>query len=227
MENTFIITAGGIGKRMGTNLPKQFLLIENQPVLMHTLSNFHAFDKNAQIILTLPIEWMKEWEILCAKHAFTIPLEIVSGGIERFDSIQNALSSAHGKNIWIHDGVRPFVNHKTLQACKDALENHAAIIPVLPMKESIRWFNDEGNKSVPRSAYVLVQTPQCFHAATLKNAYKQNFSTEFTDDASVVEKNGQKITFVDGNEENIKITTPNDLQFAHFILSQMKMNASH
>lgn len=218
MENTFIITAGGIGKRMGSTIPKQFLALKGLPILMHTLHNFYAFDTSAQILLTLPEEWIETWKELCQEHSFSVNHELIAGGIERFDSIKNALVKAKGNYIWIHDGVRPLVSHATLQRCKNALESHTAIVPVLPIKESIRWCKGEENKAVVRSEYVLVQTPQCFHKAIIHAAYNQEYSSHFTDDASVVEHNKGTVFLVEGNEENIKITSPMDLKIAQFLM---------
>lgn len=218
MENTFIITAGGIGKRMGSAIPKQFLALNGLPVLMHTIQRFYVFDASAQILLTLPEEWMETWKKLCQDHSFRVNHELIVGGVERFDSIKNALAKAKGNYIWIHDGVRPLVSHATLQHCKNALEIHKAIVPVLPIKESLRWHNGELNKAVPRSEYVLVQTPQCFHQAVILAAYNQEYSNHFTDDASVVEHNNGTIYLVEGNEENIKITSPMDLKIAQILM---------
>jgi 2-C-methyl-D-erythritol 4-phosphate cytidylyltransferase len=220
MENTFIITAGGIGKRMGSAIPKQFLELKGLPILMHTLRNFHAFDSSAQLLLTLPKDWLDTWSELCHTHSFKVPHELITGGIERFDSIKNALSLATGNYIWIHDGVRPLVSHETLNRCKMGLTNHSAIVPVLPLKESLRWHKGEENKAVTRSEYVLVQTPQCFHQTIIQNAYQQEYSSQFTDDASVVENTNVPIHLVEGNEENIKITSPMDLKIASLFLTQ-------
>lgn len=218
---TFIITAGGIGKRMGGTTPKQFLMLANKPVLMHTLSKLYAFDPTAQFILTLPLEHISNWEELCNKHQFTISHEVVAGGEERFHSVQNALLHAKGGEIAVHDGVRPFVSAKTLQNLFDALDQHAAVIPIVPVKDSMRKVNAEFNHAVNRLEYALVQTPQVFQAEVLKLAYQNPFSTLFTDDASVVEACGQDIHLVPGNEENIKLTNPIDLEFAEILMQKM------
>lgn len=215
---TFIITAGGIGKRMGGTTPKQFLMLANKPVLMHTLANLYAFDSTAQFILTLPLEHLATWEELCEKHQFNIPHEVVAGGEERFHSVRNALLHAKGDEIAVHDGVRPFVSAKTLHNLFVALDQHAAVIPIVPVKDSMRKVNAEFNHAVNRSEYALVQTPQVFQAEVLNLAYQNPFSSLFTDDASVVEASGQLIHLVPGNEENVKLTNPLDMELAQLLV---------
>lgn len=216
---TFIITAGGIGKRMGGSTPKQFLMLDHKPVLMHTLANLHAFDAQAELILTLPLEHLATWEQLCQAHHFSIPHHTVAGGEERFHSVQNALKHATGELIAVHDGVRPFVSNKTLHDLFAAAVDNPAVIPVIAVKDSMRKVNPDFNHTVNRSEYVLVQTPQVFQAELLKMAYQKPFSSLFTDDASVVESLGQSIHLVSGNEENIKLTNPLDMQLATLLIN--------
>lgn len=215
---TFIITAGGIGKRMGGTQPKQFLLLAQEPVLMHTLRKLHLFDPEAQLILTLPETHLENWQKLCAQFHFSLPHEVISGGKERFHSVQNALKICKGTVIAVHDGVRPFVAHSTLQRLFDAVEKYPAVIPVIPVKDSMRQLTGNGNTAVNRNEFVLIQTPQVFSATLLYEAYLQPFSLAFTDDASVVEATGTLIHLVDGNEENIKLTNPSDLVIAEALL---------
>lgn len=216
--NTFIITAGGVGKRMKTKIPKQFLLLKGKPILMHTITCFYDFDNDAQIILTLPSDWWDYWEELCRDYDFTVKHEIEEGGKERFHSIQKALKKAKGDIIGVHDGVRPLVSQKTIKDCIEKLENHKAVIPVLPLKESLRKGSPNRNQSADRKNYFTVQTPQCFYADIIKNAYDTEFQEYFTDDASVVEESGGNITMIIGNEENIKITSPMDLKVAEVLI---------
>ena len=215
---TVIVTAGGIGKRMGGDLPKQFMLLNELPILYHTLHFFHQQKEVKQLILTLPDDWQPYWKSLFHTFPEEITHTIVSGGKERFHSIQNALKISSNKWVAIHDGVRPFVNKSTWKNCLNAMKNHHAVIPVTNLKESIRQIFDLESKSVPRDSFKLVQTPQFFELKIIQTAYQQEFTTEFTDDASVVEKLGQKITLVEGNEENIKITTPFDLIIAKSLI---------
>jgi len=213
-----IITAGGIGKRMGSTLPKQFMLINERPILMYTIEQFYHFDPKAQIILTLPEEWKIHWEKLIQEHDFRIPHRIVSGGERRYDSIKNALGHCYGDYIMVHDGVRPLVNHETLKACIIEVKFKDAVIPIIPINESIRRMEDRTTKAVNREDYVIVQTPQCFKRDVLLNAYDQPYHDGITDDATLVEESGVPIHCVQGNPENIKITTRADLSYAEQLL---------
>ena len=219
---TFIITAGGIGKRMGGTVPKQFLLLNDKPILMHTIEQIHAFDVSAELIVTLPVDYLKYWEEMCGKYDFTIPHQIVPGGDERFDSIKNALEKASGEWIAVHDGVRPFISKSVLNQLLAEVKSHRAVIPVIPVKETLRIADGETNATVSRDHYRIVQTPQIFEAKLMKKAYEQKYATSFTDDASVVEAIGARVHLVSGNEENIKITTPLDLSLAELILKNWK-----
>lgn len=218
MKRSIIITAGGIGKRMESELPKQFLRLGNKPVLLHTLERFFAFDPTAQLLLTLPKEWVSYWQNLLDENKIQIPHELVDGGIERFHSIQNALDKCTGDQIAIHDGVRPLVSLATIERCFAGLNNATAVVPVMGLKDSLRTGVFEKSESVDRSQYFLVHTPQCFDAKTIKKAYLQGFNPRFTDDASVVEAIGVCPLLVLSNEENIKITSPIDLKILSAIL---------
>ncbi len=219
---TFIITAGGIGKRMGGSVPKQFLLLNDKPILMHTIEHIHAFDTSAELIVTLPVDYLKDWQEMCTKYNFTIPHQVVTGGDERFDSIKNALEKASGEWIAVHDGVRPFIAKPVLRQLLDEVRTHRAVIPVIPVKETLRIADGETNATVSRDHYRIVQTPQIFEAKLIKKAYEQKYAVSFTDDASVVEAIGARVHLVPGNEENIKITTPLDLSLAALILKNWK-----
>lgn len=219
---TFIITAGGIGKRMGGSIPKQFLLLNDKPILMHTIERVHAFDPSAELIVTLPQDYLKDWDEMCQKYGFDIPHEVISGGEERFDSIKNALEKATGDWIAVHDGVRPFISKSVLTQLLAEVKSHRAVIPVIPVKETLRIADGESNATVQRDHYRIVQTPQVFEAKLLKKAYEQKYATGFTDDASVVEAIGARVHLIPGNDENIKITTPLDLSVAAIILKSWK-----
>jgi 2-C-methyl-D-erythritol 4-phosphate cytidylyltransferase len=211
---SIIITAGGIGKRMGGTLPKQFMLVQGKPILLHTMEIFHEYDSTAQLIITLPNEWVSYWKELLHERDCTIPHELVDGGSERYHSIKNALSVCTGEFIAVHDGVRPLVNHQTIKNCFDTVREKGQVIPVVSVKESLRMIFDDTSKAVPRANYCLVQTPQVFKAEVLRIAYEREFHAAITDDASLVEEAGFPITLVEGNEENIKITTHLDLKIA-------------
>jgi 2-C-methyl-D-erythritol 4-phosphate cytidylyltransferase len=219
MKRSIIITAGGIGKRMGSSLPKQFLLLGGKPVLIHTLQRFFEFDPEAQIIVTLPKEWVNHWKQLLIEYQIRIPHELVDGGAERFDSIQNALEICIGEEIAIHDGVRPFVSTATIARCFAGLKNAKAVVPVLHLKDSLRMGKLEKSESVDRTAYFLVHTPQCFNAQTLRDAYAMGYQARFTDDASVVEAIGIEPLLVLSNEENLKITSQTDLKMLNALLT--------
>jgi 2-C-methyl-D-erythritol 4-phosphate cytidylyltransferase len=219
-----IIVAGGKGERMNADIPKQFLEIQGKPILMHTLTVFEHFDPQMPLILVLPSYQIEFWNQLCEKHRFSIKHQIVSGGNTRFESVKNGLSMVSlPALVAVHDGVRPLVNVETIARCFDLAGECNAVIPVVDSVDSIRQITVDGNQSVDRNLFKLVQTPQVFDAELLKNAYGQEFSCLFTDDASVVEALGEKVQLVEGNRENLKITTEIDLAFAEIILKR-KMN---
>jgi 2-C-methyl-D-erythritol 4-phosphate cytidylyltransferase len=211
---SIIITAGGIGKRMGGDMPKQFIEIAGKPLLIHTLELFYSADPAAQLILTLPPDWKQFWIDLLEKHSCSISHTIVDGGNERYHSIKNALSICTGKFIAVHDGVRPLVSKETVKRCFDSVEQYGQVIPVIPLKESLRQIFDDTSRSVNRSNFCLVQTPQCFKKEVLTKAYNIPYHNGITDDASLVEEAGYIIHLVEGNEENVKITTQLDLIIA-------------
>lgn len=218
MKGSVIITAGGIGKRMGTDLPKQFLEIQGKPILLHCLEKFHSFDSTLEIIITLPADWMSYWTELLKTFHCEIPHRVSTGGQERFHSIQMALSQCTGDFIMVHDGVRPLVSHETIQRCIEGLAHSESVIPVLAVKDSLRALTTTGSEMVDRNAYKLVHTPQCFKAELLKKAYQTSFQEGMTDDASVVGLIGPEPFLVKSNEENIKITTSSDLAIAAALL---------
>jgi 2-C-methyl-D-erythritol 4-phosphate cytidylyltransferase len=218
MKGSVIITAGGIGKRMGTDLPKQFLEIQGKPILLHCLEKFHSFDPALEIIITLPADWMSYWTELLKTFHCEIPHRVSTGGQERFHSIQMALSQCTGDFIMVHDGVRPLVSHETIQRCIEGLAHSDSVIPVLAVKDSLRALTTTGSEMVDRNAYKLVHTPQCFKADLLKKAYQTSFQEGMTDDASVVGLIGPEPFLVKSNEENIKITTSSDLAITAALL---------
>ena len=213
-----IVTAGGIGKRMNASLPKQFLVINEKPILMRTIELFYRYDPKIQIILTLPEDWRDYWEELILEHDFVIPHRVVTGGEERYHSIKNALFYCQGEYVAVHDGVRPLVGFHTLENCFKAVKKHDAVIPVMALNESLRKMEGDHTCAVPRTDYMLVQTPQCFKKKVLLKAYDRPYHAAITDDASLVEEAGYTITTVEGNPENIKITTQADFKYAEMFL---------
>ena len=214
-NRTAIIVAGGKGERMKTDIPKQFLALNGKPILMHTMDKFYQFDKEIQLILALPQNQIENWEKLCETYQFRIPHRIVSGGSERFYSVKNALDTVSGSGlIAIHDGVRPLVDKETIARCFQCAEKFGTAVPAIALTDSIRMISANNSQAMDRSAFVLVQTPQVFQSEILHDCYAQEFDTKFTDDASVAESAGYTIKIVEGNRENIKITTSFDLEWA-------------
>ena len=214
-----IIVAGGKGLRMGGDIPKQFLPIGGKPVLMRTIERFRAYSNNLQIILVLPEAQQDYWKQLCEEYAFDVDYMLTNGGETRFHSVQHGLAlipdDAQGV-VGVHDGVRPFPSIEVIQNCYETAREKKAVIPVVPVVETLRHITD-GTK--PRNEYRLVQTPQCFDIQLLKAANRQPYNDGFTDDASVVEAFGFENTLVEGNRENIKITTPYDIVVAEAIIN--------
>jgi 2-C-methyl-D-erythritol 4-phosphate cytidylyltransferase len=219
MKKFALIVAGGTGNRMKGNIPKQFMELNSRPILMHTFDAFRNYDEQLEFILVLPEVQIEFWKELCKKHQFTIQHKIAIGGEARFFSVKNGLDLISEEGIvFIHDGVRPLVSKQTIKNCLvETLANDNAL-PVVPVVESVRYVDADGNKAVDRSKYYLVQTPQTFKTVIIKRAYQQPFSSNFTDDASVLEALGVKICLVMGNRENIKITYPEDLLVAKSFL---------
>ena len=217
-----IIVAGGKGLRMGSDIPKQFLPIGGKPVLMRTLERFRAYSADLQIILVRPEAQQDYWKELCQKYDFQVKYQIANGGQTRFHSVQNGLAlvpdDAEGV-VGVHDGVRPFPSIEVIRNCFETARTAKAVIPVIPVVETVRHLDGEGSVTVPRGDYRLVQTPQTFDIQLLKAANRQPYNDGFTDDASVVESYGHQITLVEGNRENIKITTPYDIVVAEAIIT--------
>ena len=234
--NYIIIVAGGKGLRMGGDIPKQFLPVAGMPVLMRTILRVREALPEVNIILVLPKAQQDYWKSLCQQHQFNASYQLADGGQTRFHSVQNGLAlipdNADGV-VGVHDGVRPFVSVETIRRCYEEARNSKAVVPVIPVVETLRKINTEDrapatshlspltshlSHTVPRDEYRLVQTPQCFDIQLLKAANRQPYCDSFTDDASVVEAYGHPITLIDGNRENIKITTPFDLRMAEVLI---------
>ena len=215
-----IIVAGGSGTRMQAAVPKQFLLLNGLPVLMHTILAFGDSQTNPAIIVVLPKDYHQYWQELCIKHQFTIPHQLVSGGETRFHSVKNGLSLIEGDAvIGIHDAVRPLTAATVIdEAYRYALQNGNAIVAV-QSRDSIRQVKNELSSALARDEIYLVQTPQTFQLHQIKKAYQQAFDSKFTDDASVVEHAGFKIHLVEGSHQNIKITFPEDIVIAERLLA--------
>jgi len=239
-----VIVAGGKGLRMGSDIPKQFLPIGGRPVLMRTIERFQAYSPTLQIILVLPKAQQDYWRQLCREYHFPLPSEeaeggfylLADGGETRFHSVQHGLAlipdDAEGV-VGVHDGVRPFPSIEVICRCYETAREQKAVIPVIPVVETLRHISPSSllappsSKTVPRDEYRLVQTPQTFDIQLLKEANSQPYNDGFTDDASVVEAYGHPITLVEGNRENIKITTPYDITVAEAIIRHQTPNTKH
>lgn len=218
MQKYAIIVAGGSGTRMKSDLPKQFLELLGKPILMHTIEAFHFDD--IKIILVLPKTQIEFWKELVIQHQFSVPHEIVEGGEARFHSVKNGLESIKSSTglVAIHDGVRPLIKQAIISESYTAADRHGNAIVSIGLKDSIRSVSDSENRQEDRSKFRLIQTPQTFQLQLIKSAFEQPFNPIFTDDASVLERAGHKINLIDGDYQNIKITTPEDLTVAQSLL---------
>lgn len=212
--------AAGSGKRMGTTTPKQFLLLGGKPLLFHTLKRLHDFDTSMQLIVVLHRDYTENWSQLVTEYGFPIAHQVVAGGEERFHSVKCAIDSMHDETaiVGIHDGVRPFVGMDTLRRCYESAEKMGNAVPVISVNDSLREVHENSNHAINRANIRIVQTPQCFKLNELRHAFAQPYQSAFTDDASVMESAGHTIHLVEGNRENIKITSPEDLSFAEWNL---------
>lgn len=200
---------------MGTGIPKQFLLLAGKPVLVHTIGLFLRFDPLMEIVLVLSPPYLKTWKEISGKYPWLSDVIIAPGGETRFHSVKNGLALLDEKRIiGVHDAVRPLASVKLLKRCYDQAAKTGNALPAIEMKESVRRV--EGNKNHPlnRDSLKIIQTPQVFKGELLKKAFLADYSEEFTDEASVVEKLGIEINLVEGEPNNIKITSPEDMRWA-------------
>jgi len=219
-----VIVAGGRGTRMNSDIPKQFIEINGKPILRHTVEKFLMLDPAPEIIIVLPTDLKEQWKQYCLRTGFLERFRMVSGGMTRFHSVQNALQYVEdGATVAIHDAVRPFVSCGLLEKLYSEAEEKEAVIPTIPMTDSVRTITEEqSSKAIDRSSLVMVQTPQVFHSEVLKEAYKAAYLPTFTDDAAVVESAGHTISLAQGEKFNLKITTREDLAVASAIFSSSK-----
>ena len=220
MKKYVLIVAGGKGRRMEAEQPKQFIELGGLPLLMHTFHAFSAADDNFEFVLVLPAELITQWKELCNIHHFNTPHQITESGPKRFHSVKSGLKLIPEKTgVAIHDAARPFVSIKVIQDCFEMAERKGNAIPVIPVGDSVRGISGIFNKGIDRNKLRLVQTPQVFSSSSIKLAYQQAYNESFTDDASVLENTGRPIYLVDGNPENIKITRPIDLLTAQSLIN--------
>lgn len=218
-----IIVAGGKGLRMQQDLPKQFLLLQGLPILMHTLYAFQKSKHQPQILLVLPEGQLDYWQQLCEKHHFKVPHQIITGGKERFFSVKNALDHIQAKNfiVAIHDGVRPLILAEQIDLLYEEASKQGAAIPYIQATESVRLrISEKEVKPFNREAVYLMQTPQVFDGEKLKKAYDCDYRQAFTDDASVWETLDEPLSYVPGWSRNIKITKAEDLKLAAYFMQE-------
>ncbi len=224
MKKIALIVAGGSGTRMNNALPKQFIELATKPILQHTIEKFYAYDSSINIYVVLPKKEMEHWENLCITNNFTITHHIITGGNSRFQSVRNGLNAIQKEEaiVFIHDGVRPLVNVSVLNDCYNTAMQYGNAIPTINLVDTVRQVNETNSISLPRHELKAVQTPQTFLLSEIKEAYLSKESDLFTDDASVYQALNKKIKLVNGNIENIKITSPIDLIIATHYLSLNK-----
>lgn len=216
-----IIVAGGTGTRMKSDVPKQFIKINGVPIIVKTIQRFLNYNPAIHIIISIHKNYKAHLEtIIKAFDLLDIDIQITIGGETRFDSVKNGLNLIldEGAIIGIHDAARPFVSIKTIQVCFETATIKGNAVPCISVTDSLRKISNNINSAVNRNEFKIIQTPQCFLASKIKNAFKQQYLSNFTDDATVLESTGEKINLVEGNEENIKITSPQDLIIAKAFL---------
>jgi 2-C-methyl-D-erythritol 4-phosphate cytidylyltransferase len=210
---------------MHSAVPKQFLKLNGLPVLMHAIGKFDGLKQNIHVIIVLPKEIIPGWQDLCREFNFITPVQIAEGGETRFHSVKNGLALIKEEGlVAVHDAVRPLVNPKTIVAAYKDAEMYGSAVPAVPLNDSIRQIESTKSIAVDRAKFCIIQTPQCFRSEILRKAYLKEYKFSFTDDASVVEANGEKIHLIDGSPDNIKITTPQDLVIAEALLKNKKVN---
>jgi len=215
-----IIVGGGSGSRMLSEIPKQFMLLRGRPVLMHTIEAFYASEYNPEIIVVLNVDFHQYWENLCVLHNFSIPHQLVKGGINRFHSVKNGIKAIKSKAIIaIHDAVRPLLSSKLIDRSFQTAELSGNAVAAIKSRDSVRQQNGKQTIALVREKIYLIQTPQTFSSDILKKAYRQEFRNEFTDDASVAEHSGIKINLIEGEHRNFKITFPEDIRLAEIYLN--------
>lgn len=219
MQRSTIIVAGGSGLRLGGPVPKQFQTVKGRPLLMWTIEAFHRYDAAMSLVVVLPQTHFEIWRALCMGHRFFIEHQVVAGGEQRWHSVKAGLAKVEGDGlVAVHDGVRPLVSTGLIGRCFDAADRHAAAIPVVPVVPSIRETTAEGSRALDRSKLLAVQTPQCFHTDLLRKAFELPFDPAFTDEATLVERLGVNVSLVEGEENNIKVTTAMDMRVVEISL---------
>jgi len=220
LQEYIIIVAGGTGKRIKGNIPKQFIEVNEKPLIVYTMGKFFAYNPEIQMCIVVHKDYLQHMNDLIKTYFPDKTIKTTIGGDVRFHSVKNGLGLIENSNsvVGIHDAARPMVSVDTIKRCYETAAHKGNAIPVVDVNESIRVIENNSNKAVNRSNYKVIQTPQCFNTTLIKKAFEQEYSNLFTDDASVLERMGEKIILVEGNTENIKITHDTDLILAqHFL----------
>jgi len=221
MKKYVVIVAGGTGSRMNNAIPKQFIELKGKPVLMHTIEKFTSALPDIFVIVVLSKALNEDWIALSAKHNFKISHQLADGGETRYHSVKNGLALVPDACVvGIHDAARPLVSRQTILNAFETAEDRGNASPSIPLNDSIRFLKGKDNCAVDRKHYSIIQTPQCFHSDLIKKAFLKAYKPEFTDDASVLEAFGEKINLIEGNRENIKITTEQDLIIAEALMEK-------
>ena len=206
---------------MGGATPKQFMLVNNKPVLYYTLQTFLNAFADIQIILVLPVDYTDMGQEIIDAYFDNEKIKVTAGGDTRFQSVKNGLQLVEDDSIiFVHDGVRCLLTENLIQRCYAAAVNSGTAIPVIVSRDSVRIVHEDGNDAIDRNKVMLVQTPQTFHSKILLPAFQIDYKEKFTDEATVVEGYGLKVTLVEGEENNIKITQPVDLLIAEKIINE-------
>ncbi|WP_419701908.1 2-C-methyl-D-erythritol 4-phosphate cytidylyltransferase [Mucilaginibacter sp. NFX135] len=222
-KNYAIIVAGGTGTRMQSAVPKQFLLLNGLPVLMHTIKAFTQSAIKPNIILVLPGAYHDYWKELCHTHQFNTPHTLVIGGETRFHSVRNGLHQIPADDstlVAVHDAVRPLTSNHIIETSYQYAREHGNAVTAVKSRDSVRQLINGRSVSLLRDQIYLIQTPQTFKADLLKKAYEQPYNESFTDDASVVEQYGVEVHLTEGSHQNIKITFPEDIAIAELLLNK-------
>lgn len=215
-----LIVAGGKGTRIKSKIPKQFLELQGKPVLLHTIEAFYRYSENIKVILVLPEDDFDNWASICERFKFKRPITLQKGGATRFQSVKNGLEKIKDNGlVAIHDGVRPLVSEDIIAASFRLAAVHKSAVAAVRLKESIRMTDMDNTRAVDRSRFRIIQTPQTFETSLIKEAYQMPEDSSLTDDASVAEKSGHRISLFEGSYENIKITTAEDLIVAEALLN--------
>ena len=220
IQEHIIIVAGGSGKRIKGDIPKQFIEVNSKPLIIYTIEKFFAYNPSIQMCIVVHKDYLQHMNDLCKKHFPDKTIVTTVGGDTRFHSVKKGLELIEASNaiVGIHDAARPMVSIETIQRCYETASQKGNAIPVVNVNDSLRVIENNSNKAVNRANYKIIQTPQCFNASLIKKAFEQEYSNLFTDDASVLEKIGEKIFLTEGNIENIKITHDTDLILAQHLL---------